>query len=188
VSGEKYPGKASGYLCDAVPGDRVSITGPYGSHFHVPAEDTSNLLMVGAGTGIAPFRAFIRYIYEERGGWKGKVRLFYGAKSGVELLYRNEFNKDMALYYDMQSFRAFEVVSARPAFDVPPAIDTLIEENRGEVWEMMQDPKTYVFLAGLAGTADKFQKAMVKLAGSKDAWREKRAELIQQGRYAELLY
>ncbi|MBI4906094.1 MAG: oxidoreductase [Acidobacteria bacterium] len=188
VSGERYPGKASNYLCNATAGDQVQITGPYGAHFKVPEDQNANMVMVGVGTGVAPFRAFMRNIYEERGNWKGKVRLYYGAKSGVELLYRNEFNKDMGLYYDMKTFRAFEVVSPRPAFDVPPPIDNLLEEHKAEVWEMMQAPNTYVYLAGLLDVAEKFQKAMVKLAGSKDAWKTKRAELIQQGRYAELLY
>src|SRR5271166_1243081 len=89
ISGERYPGRASHYLCDSAPGDRIQITGPYGAHFSVPADDTSNLLMVGVGTGIAPFRAFVRHIYEEHGGWKGKVRLFYGATTGMESLYSN---------------------------------------------------------------------------------------------------
>ena len=53
------------------------------------------MLMVGVGTGIAPFRAFVKHIYEERGGWKGQVRLFYGAKTGMELLYMNDVRKDL---------------------------------------------------------------------------------------------
>jgi ferredoxin--NADP+ reductase len=188
VSGESYPGKASNYLCDARPGDTILITGPYGAHFSVPADNTSNLLMVGVGTGIAPFRAFVRHIYEERGGWKGMVRLFYGAKSGTELLYMNDKVKDFALYYDEKTFKAFEAVSPRPAFDLPPDLDRLLMENRNEVWSLMQEPKTYVYVAGLHDAAEKFEKAMIAMAGGEDAWRKTRTQLIAQGRYAELLY
>ena len=97
ISGERYPGRASNFLCDANPGDPIAITGPYGVQFEVPPREDANLLMVGAGTGIAPFRAFVKHIYQRHGAWKGKVRLFYGAKSGVELLYMNDFRKDLAL-------------------------------------------------------------------------------------------
>ncbi|MCS7026147.1 MAG: FAD-binding oxidoreductase [Bryobacteraceae bacterium] len=188
ISGEMYPGKASNYLCDAKPGDVVQITGPYGAHFSVPADSKSNLLMVGVGTGIAPFRAFVRHIYEERGGWEGRVRLFYGAKTGTELLYMNDKVKDFTLYYDEKTFKAFEAVSPRPAFDLPPDVDRLLLDNRQEVWSLIQDPNTYVYVAGLQDVAEKFEKAMITMAGSEEAWRKLRTELVAQGRYSELLY
>ena len=188
VSGERYPGQASNYLCDAVPGDAIQITGPYGTAFTVPEDDHSNLLMIGVGTGIAPFRAFIRHTYEDRGGWKGKVRLFYGAKTGMELLYMNDFKKDLGLYYDDQSFKAFAAVSPRPHAGAPPALDRLIADNVEEIWALVQDPKTYVYVAGLVDAARKFEKAMVDHAGSEQAWLEQRALLAANGRYAELLY
>jgi ferredoxin--NADP+ reductase len=65
----------------------------------VPEDDTANLLMIGTGTGIAPFRAFIKRIFDQRGGWKGQVRLFYGARSGMELLYMNLVRNDLEHYY-----------------------------------------------------------------------------------------
>ena len=188
VNGERYPGKASNYLCDAEPGERIQITGPYGSPFTIPRDKTSNLLMVGMGTGIAPFRAFIRRIYEERGGWQGKVRLFYGAKTGMELLYRNEYKKDLGLYYDEQSFQAFEAVSARPHFDAPPLLDSALLEHACEIWEMVEERKTYVYVAGLVEAGRQFEKSMVAIAGSEQIWHALREKLVAQKRYTELLY
>ncbi|MEZ5355660.1 MAG: FAD-binding oxidoreductase [Bryobacteraceae bacterium] len=188
VSGESYPGKASNFLCDARPGDKVQITGPYGAHFSVPSDDTSNLLMVGVGTGIAPFRAFVRHIYEDRGGWQGKVRLFYGARTGLELLYRNDPESDLSLFYDRATFQAFEAVSPRPHFDVPPEIDKVLIAHSTEVWEMVKDPKTYIFLAGLEQAAEQFEAAMVHISGSEEEWRKVRSEIASRDHYAELLY
>jgi ferredoxin--NADP+ reductase len=188
ISGERYPGRASNYLCDANPGDVIQVTGPYGVAFEVPARDDANLLMVGAGTGIAPFRAFVRHIYHRHGEWKGKVRLFYGAKSGMEMLYMNDFRKDLALYYDQTSFRAFEAISPRPYFDAPPDIDRALLDNHQEIWEMMQAPNTYVYIAGLMDADKKFEIAMEEMAGGKDAWLDLKATLNAERRYAELLY
>ena len=53
---------------------------------------------------------------------------------------------------------------------------------------MVQDPKTYVYIAGLQDAAKKFEKAMIAHAGSEQAWTEQRALLTANGRYAELLY
>lgn len=188
VSGERYPGKASNYLCDAVPGADILVAGPFGSHFQIPADPSSNLLMIGAGTGIAPFRAFVQRIYQELGGWRGKVRLFYGASTGMEMIYRNDLKKDLDLYYDDQTFRAFEAVSPRPHFDEPPALECLLADNAREIWEMIQEPKTYVYVAGLVEGKQKFEKAMSAMAGSDEAWHHRRQELVAHQRYAELLH
>ncbi len=188
ISGERYPGRASNYLCDASLGESIEIAGPYGSRFSMPPDDDCNLLMIGAGTGIAPFRAFVKHIYEEHREWKGKVRLFYGARSGMELLYMNDVRKDFSLYYDAKTFRAFEALSPRPHLDAPPAIDDVLSEHSSEVWEMLEDPKTYVYLAGLSEAEKKFERALIPIAGSEEAWTRKRDELTAAGRYSELLY
>ena len=188
ISGERYPGRASNFLCDANPGDTIEITGPYGAQFEVPPNDDANLLMVGAGTGIAPFRAFVKHIYQRHGEWKGQVRLFFGAKTGMEMLYMNDFRKDLALYYDQASFRAFEAISPRPHYDAPPALDRVLMENSAEVWEMIRDPRTYVYVAGLSDVEKKFELAMEEMAGGKDAWLDVKAGIAADGRYAELLY
>ena len=188
INGERYPGKASNFLCDSNPGDPIQITGPYGLAWEVPEDESANLLFIGAGTGIAPFRAFMKHIYEERGGWKGQVRLFYGAKTGLDMLYMNELNKDLSLYYDEKTFKAFQAVSPRPAFDFPPALEHVLAENSEEVWELLKDRKTYVYIAGLTDAALKFQRAMMIRAGSEGAWFGKMAELVEEKRYAEVLY
>lgn len=188
VNGERYPGKASNFLCDARPGETIRIAGPYGIPFRVPTDESCNLLMVGVGTGIAPFRALCKHIYSVHKGWKGKVRLFYGAKTGMELLYLNDVNKDLGLYYDEKTFQAFEALSPRPAFDAPPALDRVLLENSRDVWEMVQDPKTYVYLAGLLEAAHNFEKAMSVAAGSPEAWQDMHVQLMAEGRLSELLY
>jgi ferredoxin--NADP+ reductase len=187
-SGEKMPGIASNYLCDRKPGDEIEISGPYGLAFELPEDPNLNLLMIGMGTGIAPFRAFIKRIYSEKGQWKGKVRLFFGAKRGTDLIYMNDMKNDFANYYDEGTFKAFEAMSPRPALDAPVALDRTLEENEKEVWEMVQDPLTNVYVAGTEDVQERLDKAMSKMAGSEEVWRRTKEDLKSKGRWFELIY
>jgi ferredoxin--NADP+ reductase len=188
VSGEQRPGVASNFLCGLREGETVSLTGPYGAVFRVPANEEADLLMVGMGTGIAPFRAFVKHIYKERGGWKGNVRLFYGARTGLELVYMNDLKNDFANYYDEQTFKAFEAVSPRPYMDDPVALAQTFEQNRDEVWDMILSPQTNVYVAGLEAVLELLDEAMEKLAGSEEEWQRRKAELVAGERWQELIY
>lgn len=187
-NGEEYKGVASNYLCDMHIDDTLLFAGPVGYPFLIPEDKTADLLLLGMGTGIAPFRTLIRQIYEKVGGWKGKVRLFYGARSPLEMLYMNDENSDLANYFDQPTFKAFQAVSPRPHFDAPVALDKALEHNAAEVWDMIQRRNTRVFVAGTRNMLDTVEPAMAKLAGSFDNWAAARAKLISSGRWSEVLY
>lgn len=187
-SGERFDGVASNYLCNRKGGDHLLITGPYGFAFEVPEEKDANLILIGAGTGIAPFRAFVKHIYQDIGDWRGKVRLFYGAHTGLELVYMNEHRDDFALYYDEDTFEAFKAVSPRPHWADPIAWDYCLEERSEEIWEMLGDPKTYVFVAGLENVRDQLDEVLTGVAGTAEKWQRRKAELTAGGRWTELLY
>jgi ferredoxin--NADP+ reductase len=188
VSGERFPGVASNFLCDRREGDKVLLTGPYGRQFLPPKDNSSNMLMIGVGTGIAPFRAFIKHIYEERKEWQGKVRLFYGARTGMDLLYMNDKNGDISNYYDKETFKAFESLSPRPHFDEPEEVERSIKDNAKEVWALVKDPKTYVYVSGLSRLENRLDKTMAELAGSEEAWKQQKEEMLSSGRWATLFY
>ena len=187
-SGERYNGISSNYLCDRQAGDRVTITGPYGIVFEVPENKEANLILIGAGTGIAPFRAFVKHIYQDIRDWKGKVRLFYGAHTGLELVYMNEHRDDFALYYDEDTFEAFTALSPRPNWADPIAWDFALEARSEEILEMLDDPNTYVYVAGLEPVRDELDDVFARMTGSEERWHRRRAELVAGGRWTELLY
>ena len=188
VSGEQYPGIASNYLCDAKSGDKIKITGPYRSPFKIPADKSSNLLMIGTGTGIAPFRAFVRQIYDQHGSWQGKVRLFYGDQGGMNLLYMNDEQKDLGQYYDDQTFKAFSALTDKPLATAEKGLQDSLAANSEECYKMLREPNTYVYLGGQEKAAEVFNEVMEKAFGSAEAWNEHKQALIEQHRWAELLY
>ncbi|MGA0333669.1 MAG: oxidoreductase [Kiritimatiellia bacterium] len=188
VSGEKYPGVASNYLCDRKSGDELLIVGPYGRQFLAPRDPECNLLMIGVGTGIAPFRAFLKHIYSERGDWMGKVRLFYGAQTGMDQLYLNDRNSDLTLYYDEETFQAIQALSPRPHVDEEVDMASAVKAHAEEVWAMIQNDKTHVYVAGLMRLEEQMDQVMSEMAGSAEAWNEKKRELITGHRCSTLFY
>lgn len=188
ASGEEYAGVASNYLCDLQPGNDVKFSGPFGYPFAVPDNVSANLLMIGMGTGIAPFRGLIRMIYDKHGSWKGKVRLFHGARSGLEMLYLNDANGDLGNYFDQPTFKAFQAVSSRPAFNAPIELGKSLEQNATEVWEIVNSPDCRVYIAGMTQMLEMIDDAMSRIAGSAEVWKAKRGELTATGHWLEVLY
>lgn len=78
--GRKRTGVASSYLADRVhPGDKLSIWVEPNSGFRLPSNPDAPVIMIGAGTGIAPFRAFLEA--RAAAGAKGKNWVLFGNRS-----------------------------------------------------------------------------------------------------------
>ena len=65
-SGETINGVCSTYLCNLEPGTKVKITGPVGKEMLLPEDPDAKVIMMGTGTGIAPFRAYLWRMFKDR--------------------------------------------------------------------------------------------------------------------------
>lgn len=183
-SGERFPGIASNYLCDLPEGSELVLAGPVGLPFRIPDDPRSPLLMVGLGTGIAPFRALLRELYEER-QWQGRVMLFHGARVGLEAVYRDAI---AAVSRAAPDFAPVEVLSPRPAWDAPVDLGAAISRHEAEVLQLLDDPDIHVYVAGLSPIGEQFDAALAARAGGADAWAARKAGLLEAGRWMALLY
>jgi Na+-transporting NADH:ubiquinone oxidoreductase subunit F len=84
------PGIMSSYLFNLKPGDKTTVSGPFGEFF---AKDTANeMVFVGGGAGMAPMRSHI-FDQLKRLRSKRKMSFWYGARSRQEIFYVEEFNQ-----------------------------------------------------------------------------------------------
>jgi cytochrome P450/NADPH-cytochrome P450 reductase len=122
----RYLGVASTFLAQLEPGDRISLAvRPSNTRFHPPADPAMPIIMICAGSGIAPFRGFIQERAAQKAGGRdiGPALLFFGAGDpDVDYLYRDE----------MTAWQGAGVVTALPAFSRAPDGDVKYVQHR--VW------------------------------------------------------
>ena len=84
------PGIASSYIFNLKPGDKVTISGPYGDFF---IKDTEReMVYIGGGAGMAPLRSHLFHLFHTLKTGR-KVSYWYGARSKREMFYDDHFKK-----------------------------------------------------------------------------------------------
>jgi Na+-transporting NADH:ubiquinone oxidoreductase subunit F len=82
------PGVCSSYVFSLKPGDKITISGPYGEFF---IKDTENeMLYIGGGAGMAPLRSHLFHLFHTL-QTKRKISYWYGARSKREIFYEQHF-------------------------------------------------------------------------------------------------
>ena len=84
------PGIMSSYIFGLKPGDKVTISGPFGEFF--ARETEAEMVFIGGGAGMAPMRAHI-FDQLKRLDTRRKMSFWYGARSRREIFYQEDFNR-----------------------------------------------------------------------------------------------
>ena len=101
------PGKMSSYIFNLKPGDKVTISGPYGEFF---IKDTdAEMIYVGGGAGMAPLRSHIFELFKNLKTGR-KVTYWYGGRSLRELFYIDHFRE---IEKDFPNFK-FHIALSEP--------------------------------------------------------------------------
>jgi len=188
--GETINGVCSTYLCDIKPGDKVKITGPVGKEMLLPDEEDANIVMLATGTGIAPMRAYLRRMFEptekEKNKWnfKGKAWLFMGAPKSANLLYEEDLQR--YLVDNPDNFKYTKAISREQQNTKGGRmyIQDRVLESANELFNMIEDEKTHIYLCGLKGMEPGIDEAMTKAAEEKGLnWSELRPQLKKAGRW-----
>ncbi|MBM7117417.1 bifunctional cytochrome P450/NADPH--P450 reductase [Archangium primigenium] len=127
----RYLGVTSNYLAALAPPARVSVAvRPSQPRFHPPEDPQVPLVLICAGTGIAPFRGFLqeRALQAREGRRVGPALLFFGCDHPeADFLYREE----------LEAWQLAGVVDVRPAFTLAPEGEVTFVQHR--VWKDRAD-------------------------------------------------
>jgi len=102
------PGVCSSYVFAQNPGDKVTISGPYGEFFIKPTG--KEMIYIGGGAGMAPLRSHLFHLFHTEKTKDRKVSFWYGGRSKRELFYVDEFRE---IEKEFDNFR-FEVALSEP--------------------------------------------------------------------------
>ncbi|MBL7792142.1 MAG: NADH:ubiquinone reductase (Na(+)-transporting) subunit F, partial [Saprospiraceae bacterium] len=83
------PGICSSFVFTRKPGDKVTISGPYGEFFIKPTK--KEMIYIGGGAGMAPLRSHIFHLFHTLKTRDRKVSYWYGGRSSRELFYTEDF-------------------------------------------------------------------------------------------------
>lgn len=184
--GRDYRGSASGFLCDRIEtDDEVSVYVAENSAFHLPSDTSTPIIMIGAGTGIAPFRAFMQQ--REASGAEGSNWLIFGNRNFQrDFLYQT----DWLQYREQGLLQKLDVAFSRDEGGC--YVQHRLAEHGKELYSWLEEG-AHFYVCGAKRMGDSVHKALLEaVAGhgglKHDAAEEYVASLQDQGRYHKDIY
>lgn len=152
-------GLASGYLAYDIP---LQETAPIffqpSRHFHLPENSETPIIMVGPGTGIAPFRAFLEQRHIEGAG--GRNWLFFGEqRSKTDFLYSEEF----AEYQKQGLLTKLDTAFSRDQ-EHKVYVQHRMLENGAELWKWLQEGAYFYVCGDATRMAKDVHQALIEIA------------------------
>ncbi len=119
------PGVCSSYVFNLKPGDKITVSGPYGE-FHI--KDTqAEMIYIGGGAGMAPMRSHLFHLFHTLKTGR-KVSYWYGGRSRRELFYIEDFQK---IEKEFPNF-TFNMVLSEPMPEDNWVTKKTIEDKEGD--------------------------------------------------------
>ena len=179
-------GLASGFLADRDAGELLPVFIERNERFHIPADNSRDILMIGPGTGVAPFRGFVQERAEV--GATGKNWLLFGARHAAsQFLYQLEWQEALKKGQLHRLDLAFSRDQAERIY-----VQQRLLENAAEVYSWLQNG-THVYVCGAIAMGKDVHQALLEIVSeqggkSKEDASEYLSELQQAGRYAKDVY
>ena len=167
-----FHGVATSYLANLRPGSRIHcFVRPTNAAFHLPSDPSVPIIMIAAGTGIAPMRGFIQEraaIASARAIQLGPALLYFGCR---------DYEKDYIYKEELAEWEQQGVITVRPCFskrgpdaDVYKYVPDRLWAEREELVKMFEGgSKTF-----LCGSAGKLAKSTAEVL--KKIWLERHPE------------
>jgi len=173
--GRERKGVATTYLAERV-GERVLLFVHSAKGFRLPADSDTPIIMVGPGTGVAPFRAYLQD--RKATGARGKNWLFFGEqRRGSDFLYEEEWKALQAEGILTRLDTAFSRDQAEKVY-----VQHRLLENAAEIWKWIAGEGAHFYVCGdaarMAKDVDAALLKIVEREGGKTA--DEAAEYVEE--------
>jgi sulfite reductase (NADPH) flavoprotein alpha-component len=185
--GSAHYGAASSFLANAGDDATVPIFIEPNERFRLPADSSRDVIMIGPGTGVAPFRAFVQE--REATAASGRNWLFFGNRHFArDFLYQVEWQDALRRGSLNRLDLAFSRDQAQKHY-----VQQRLRENGRELYAWLREGAHLYVCGDAAHMARDVHEALLEIATthgglSADDARAWLAELMQQGRYARDVY
>ncbi len=131
----EYRGVASNYLADRRPEEEiVMFVRTSESGFQLPDDPATPIIMVGPGTGVAPFRGFLqaRAAMQQEGIALGEAHLYFGCRNESDFMYREELEQ-----YERDCIVTLHIAFSRVEGTPKTYVQHLLEQNSSDVINLL---------------------------------------------------
>jgi sulfite reductase (NADPH) flavoprotein alpha-component len=188
IGGRPRVGCASTYLADRLePGARVKVYTQKAHGFSLPSDGATPIIMVGPGTGIAPFRSFLWHRKASQA--KGQAWLFFGhQREATDFFYRDEFEAFIATRTLTRLSTAWSRDGTKKTY-----VQDRMREAGPELWAWLKDGAHFYVCGDAKRMAKDVERALVDIvaqfgARTTDEAVSFIAELKKRGRYQQDVY
>lgn len=199
--GFDHLGAASGFLAALEDGGSVPIYIEPNERFRIPADASRDIIMVGPGTGVAPFRGFVQERAET--GATGRNWLFFGARHfNTGFLYQTEWQDAL----QKGELHRLDLAFSRDHVESPPRdvravarnshtkmyVQQRLRENGRDVFDWLQNG-AHFYVCGAIGMGKDVHAALLDIVrehggGDADAAADYLSNLQREGRYSRDVY
>lgn len=142
------------------------------SQFKLPTVASRPVIMVGAGTGVAPFRAFLqeRATLLKMGREVGRTILFFGCRNQHhDFIYDEEIQEAASVLGDR-----FSLITAfsRPDEGTKAYVQDRVQQNADELCDLMTNQDTYFYICGSANMAREVSNVVSSELSKRQGWNE----------------
>jgi sulfite reductase (NADPH) flavoprotein alpha-component len=179
-------GVASGYLSQQQEGDTLPVFIERNERFHLPQDPSRDILMIGPGTGVAPFRGFLQERVET--GASGKNWLLFGAQHAEsQFLYQLEWLDALKKGQLHRMDLAFSRDQAERVY-----VQQRLREHAADVYAWLQNG-AHVYICGAIAMGKDVQQTLIDIVSqqaaiSLDDAKDYISQLQQNGRLAKDVY
>jgi Na+-transporting NADH:ubiquinone oxidoreductase subunit F len=131
------PGVCSSYVFDQKPGDKVTISGPYGEFFIKPTK--KEMVYVGGGAGMAPLRSHLFHLFHTLKTTDRKVSYWYGGRTKRELFYIDQFREIEKEYPNFKFYVALDNPQPEDNWKVKEDIDAEGDGFKGYIMPVVME-------------------------------------------------